>query len=190
MNALESSIHSFFGIESIEDSQIVARLFTKEILAKNDFFLKQDKKCNKLSFIEIGLMRQFVDLPEKQVTQWIGTSGYFITDLSSFIFNTKSRWNIQALTECHLYTISYENYVLLNEAIPKWNELEKLFICRCFITLEDRILNLISLSAEDRYTYLFGQQRELFNQVPLQYLASMIGMTPETFSRIRRKKTS
>jgi CRP-like cAMP-binding protein len=190
MNALESSIHQFFGIEKIEDSLVVASLFKKETLAKNDFFFEENKKCDKLSFIESGLLRQFTQLPEKQVTQWIATPGYFITDLSAFLFHTKSRWNIQALTECSLYTINHENYAKLNKMIPKWNELEKLFICKCFIMMEDRILNLISLSSEERYHYLFNQQRELFNQVPLQYLASMIGMTPETFSRIRGKKSS
>ncbi len=52
--------------------------------------------------------------------------------------------------------------------------------------LEDRIFQFLSMSSEARYKALFEQQPELFNQVPLQYLASMIEMTPETFSRIRR----
>jgi CRP-like cAMP-binding protein len=74
--------------------------------------------------------------------------------------------------------------------VPKWNEFEKMFISKCFVVMESRIFDLISLSAEERYTKLFDQHRELFNQVPLQYLASMLGMTPETFSRIRKKMIS
>lgn len=190
MNELENNIQQFFGIEKPEDSKAVVRFFKRETLGKNDFLLKEDKKCNKLSFIESGIIRQYVQLAEKEVTQWIGTPGYFITDLSAFLYNTKSRWNLQALTDCSLYTIKYEDYIMLNGVIPKWSELEKLFMSKCFIIMENRILNLISLSSEERYNYLFDQQRDLFNQVPLQYLASMIGMTPETFSRIRGKKTS
>jgi CRP-like cAMP-binding protein len=190
MNALENSINQFFGIEKIEDSEIFTSLFKREILAKNDFLLKANKKCDKLSFIESGIMRQFVELPGKEVTHWIGTAGYFITDLSAFLYKTKSRWNVQALTDCSLYTITYKDYATLNKVIPKWNELEKLFMGKCLIIMENRILNLISQSSEERYKSLFDQRRELFNQVPLQYLASMIGMTPETFSRIRGKKTS
>ena len=53
--------------------------------------------------------------------------------------------------------------------------------------MESRVFDLISLSAEERYKRLFDQNRELLNQVPLQYIASMLGMTPETFSRIRKK---
>jgi CRP-like cAMP-binding protein len=56
--------------------------------------------------------------------------------------------------------------------------------------LENRVFDFISLTAEERYKKLFDTNRELFNQVPLQYLASMLGMTPETFSRIRRKMIS
>jgi CRP-like cAMP-binding protein len=56
--------------------------------------------------------------------------------------------------------------------------------------MESRVFDLISKPAEERYQQLFDQNRELFNQVPLQYLASMLGMTPETFSRIRKKMVS
>jgi CRP-like cAMP-binding protein len=52
--------------------------------------------------------------------------------------------------------------------------------------LEDRVFGHLSLSAEERYLQFFNQNKELFNQVPLQYIASMLGMTPETFSRIRK----
>ncbi|WP_197491668.1 MULTISPECIES: hypothetical protein [Emticicia] len=55
------------------------------------------------------------------------------------------------------------------------------------MVLEERILKHLSLSAEEHYEQLFAFKKEFFNQVPLQYLASMLGMTPETFSRIRKK---
>jgi len=55
------------------------------------------------------------------------------------------------------------------------------------MTLEQRIFNFIALSAEERYLHYFEQQKDLFNQVPLQYIASVLGMSPETLSRIRNK---
>jgi hypothetical protein len=74
--------------------------------------------------------------------------------------------------------------------VPAWPEIEKQFIAGCFITLEDRVFNHLSLSAEERYDQLFAFNQDLFRHVPQQYLASMLGMTPETFSRIRAKKVS
>ncbi|WP_229239031.1 hypothetical protein [Emticicia sp. C21] len=65
-----------------------------------------------------------------------------------------------------------------------------MFIAKCFTMLEDRIFSHLSMTAEERYNFFFQNNKELFNQVPLQYIASMLGMTPETFSRIRRKAIS
>jgi len=56
--------------------------------------------------------------------------------------------------------------------------------------MEDRIFTHLSMSAAERYAFFFEQHKELFNQVPLQYIASILGMTPETFSRIRKKQLS
>ena len=81
-----------------------------------------------------------------------------------------------------------KDYDNIKNIVPEWADLERLFITRCFTAMEDRIFSLLSLSAEERYNLLFAQHPKLFNQVPLNYLASMLGMTPETFSRIRNNK--
>jgi len=189
MNELESYIHHYFSV-STSDCQTIAGLFTRENLTKGDFYLKTGRYCNKMSFIKQGLLRIYVDLPTGEVTQWISTPAYFITDLSAFLFRAPARWNIQALTDTEMFTIDHEDYINIGKLIPKWHELEKLFIGKCFVMLENRVFDHLSLTAEERYDRFFEQNRELFNQVPLQYLASMLGMTPETFSRIRRKKLS
>ncbi|OCX52001.1 cyclic nucleotide-binding protein [Mucilaginibacter sp. PPCGB 2223] len=189
MNELESYIHHYFSI-STADCQTIAGLFNREVLNKGDFYLKTGRYCNKMSFIKQGMLRIYVTLPGNEVTQWISAPGYFVTDLAAFLFRTPARWNIQALTDTELFTIDHEAYTNIGKLIPKWHELEKLFIGKCFVMLENRVFDHLSLSAEERYDRFFDQNRELFNQVPLQYLASMLGMTPETFSRIRRKKLS
>lgn len=189
MNELESYIHHHFGI-SPDDCQSVSGLFKPQLLKKGSYLLRAGKLCNQLSFIESGIVRVYVNMPEREVTQWIGTAGFFMTDLQGFMFRNASRFNIQAITDTRLFTIDYEGYLTIGKLVPKWHEFEKLFMGKCFVMMENRIFDLISLSAEDRYAKLFDQNRELFNQVPLQYLASMLGMTPETFSRIRRKMLS
>jgi CRP-like cAMP-binding protein len=189
MNELESYIHHHFGITP-EDCQRVSGLFKPEVLEKGGYYLRTGKYCNKMSFIESGILRVYVNLPDREVTQWVGTAGYFMTDVQGFMFRKDARFNIQALTEARLFSIDYEGYLLMGKLVPKWHEFEKLFLGKCFVMMENRIFDLISMTAEERYQKLFDQNRELFNQVPLQYLASMLGMTPETFSRIRRKMIS
>lgn len=168
----------------------ITSLFTETELKKGDYFTKSGQYCEKLSFVRSGFIRVFATANDKEVTQWISTKGYFITDLYSFNFKQRARWNIQALTDCELYTINKDNYALLNNLVPNWVEMEKQFIAGCFIQLEDRVFSHLSLNAEERYNKLFENNPELFNQVPLQYIASMLGMSPETFSRIRKKKNS
>ena len=168
----------------------ITSLFEESELKKGEHFIKSGQYCEKLSFVRSGYIRIFSTANDKEVTQWISAKGHFITDLYSFNFKQRARWTIQALTDCKLYTIDKENYNLLNTLVPNWLAMEKQFIASCFITLEDRIFSHLSLNAEERYDAFFQNNKEIFNHVPLQYIASMLGMSPETFSRIRHKKIS
>ena len=189
MQGLESYIQQHFGINKERLSE-VASLFRQKELQKGEYFLKQNHPCDKLSFIKSGYLRIYRKVDDKEVTQWISSDGNFVTELSSLIFHTPSRYAIQALTHCELYSLSKKDYQNLHLRVPEWPLLEKLFISKCFVTLEDRIFTFLSLSAEERYNHLHTYNPALFNQIPLHYLASMLGMTPETLSRIRRKSIS
>jgi CRP-like cAMP-binding protein len=189
MTELQLSIKSYFGIEESKLA-LLEELFEPEQMEKGASFAIVGKRCNKLSFIKTGYLRVFNHQDGKDVTQWVASQGEFITDLSSMIFGNVARWDIESLTDCELYTISKENYDKIATLIPEWHQLEKLFIAKCFMTLEDRIFSFLSMTAEQRYNMLFEMKSDLFNQVPLHYIASMLGMTPETLSRIRKKSIS
>jgi CRP-like cAMP-binding protein len=186
MTELEKYIHSYFGVNK-DDMSKISSFFKLVTLKKGDYFLKSGRYSDRLGFVQTGIIREFVFIDDKEVTKWISTKGYFVVDLSSFVFQQTARWNIQALTDCELYVIDSNDYQKIGKVIPRWTELEKLFIAKCFTILEDRVLQHLSMTAEERYIHLFNFNKELFNQVPLQYLASMLGMTPETLSRLRKK---
>ena len=187
MTELENYIHTFFGVQQNDVSQIVT-FFKPVQLKKGDYFLKTGMSANKLAFVQSGMLREFVEIEGKEITKWITSKGYFVVDLGSFVFGQSARWNIQALTDCELYIIDFVDYQNISQVIPKWLELEKMFITKCFSILEDRVLQHLSLSAEERYNQLFEFNKELFNIVPLQYLASMLGIAPETLSRLRKNR--
>ncbi|MEM9051204.1 MAG: Crp/Fnr family transcriptional regulator [Bacteroidota bacterium] len=186
---LQKYLGSYFGIMQ-DNLQKVADLFQEEYLSKGEYLLRKDQFCDKLSFVQSGFIRIYAHHENKEITQWISTAGYFLTDLYSFIFDQRARWNIQALTDSTLYTIRKRDYRELKSIVPNWHEMENKFISGCFIILEDRVFSHLSLSAEERYEKLLSENKELLQNVPMQYLASMLGMTPETFSRVRRKTIS
>jgi CRP-like cAMP-binding protein len=189
MNELSGYISSYFDTKS-EQSEKIASLFKEEHLKRNEFHTSLGERYGKLSFIKKGYLRIYKQTEKKEVTQWISSQGEFTTDLGSIMFDQPARWNIQALTDCELFTLEYSDYILIQEQIVNWAQIEKLFLAKCFMTIEDRIFSFISMSAEERYSYLCHSKPELLHEVPQQFIASMLGMTPETLSRIRKKIVS
>lgn len=186
MDALATYIRNNFFITN-EEMEVIAHYFKPVVLDKGNFFLHAGIDSHRMAFVQTGLMRIFVEMPDREVTQWIVTANYFTTDLSSFIFRTPARWNMQALTDCELMVIERDDYSRLSEEVPKWKDIDRLVIAHCFTMLEERIFSHLHMTAEERFHRLMLQQPDLFNQVPLQYLASMLGMTPETLSRLRKR---
>jgi CRP-like cAMP-binding protein len=175
---------------SDDQAELIISKFVSEELNKNESFLKEGKTCNRLSFIESGVFRVFKLTESKEVTQWMGGEGYFITDLASFLFDASANWSIEALTPAKIWTLNKSDYLEIQDQIPNWNVLEKRFIAKCFMVLEQRVFDFIALSAEERYLKYFENNKLLFNQVSLQYIASVLGMSPETLCRIRNKLSS
>ncbi len=191
MKEIERYIESYLGIGG-KDLSPIGNLFQTQSLKKNDYLLKANQYTTSISFVKSGYLRMFAmnESGDKEITQWISNQGMFITDLSSFIFGTPSRWNIQCLSDCELYTISKEKYQSIGNIVDNWAELDRLFIAKCFIALENRVFGQLSMTAEQKVKNLLAMNPEIFLQVPLQYIASMLGMTPETLSRVRKKMTS
>lgn len=185
---LKNALIENFGELTSKELEKLLSYFQAEVISKNDFFAREDKYCNQLSFQKSGILRVYKLSDGKEITQWIAAPNYFITEISSFFFDQPNRWTIQALTDVELLSIKKDSYSQFCKECPKWNEIEKVFIAKCFATLENRVFSHLSMTAEERYDLYFEQNKTLFNQVPLQYIASVLGMTAETFSRIRKRK--
>ena len=186
MKELTDYINSYFSV-SKSDLIKIADNFKLTELKKGEYFNRIGRTCDKLSFIKSGIIRIFREVDNKEVTQWISTRSSFVTDIGSFTFQSAGRWNIIALTDCELYTIDHKTYINSATFIPHWAEIDKLFITHCLVAIEESVFSHLYMTAEERFIKLFTENPELFNQVPLQYLASMLGMTPETLSRLRNK---
>ncbi|WP_299382032.1 Crp/Fnr family transcriptional regulator [uncultured Lacinutrix sp.] len=153
---------------------------------KGEFFLKSGKICRQMAFIDSGYLRMYDIVDGKEITLWIGSQGRFITSLSSFVFETSNHWNIQAITNCKLYTINRDAHFKLNKTEPKWLEFDNLLLANSFALLEKNMFSQLHTTAKQRFLSLLNEEPDLFKNVPLQYIASMLGITPESLSRLRK----
>lgn len=190
MQNFENAIQVYFGKLSAEELLIIRGYFKEEKLERNSYFTESDKICDRLSFVKSGILRVYALADGKEITQWIATENFLLTEVMGFFFNQHNRWSIQALTNTELLTISKNDYKKLCSDFPKWLEIEKKFLMNCFSMMEDRVFSHLSMTAEQRYSAYFQKNKELFNKVPLQFIASVLGMTPETFSRIRSRQNT
>jgi CRP-like cAMP-binding protein len=188
MSELKKHIIETFGFTDSEFQEIRGYFKRKEIL-EGDYFLKEGQYARELGFVEKGILREFLYINDKEVTKWFSTSGYFAVDLSGFLFDQKSKVSYQAMTAVELVAISKEDYNKISTKVPRWNKLETMFLAKCFTVLENRVISHLAFNAEERYNQLFAFNPTLFNEVPLNQIASMLGMTAETLSRIRKKQT-
>lgn len=171
---------------SAQEAKIAEDLFSPLSFKKGELLLTSTQKCNQLYFIQSGFSRIYALQDSKEITQWISMPNYFVTDLSAWLFNTTSKWNIEALTTVEALVISKSDYLLLEQKIPNWAAKERAFIAHCFEQMEQRIFQFISLNAEQRYVQFCNSFGFLFNEIPHQYIASILGIAPETLSRLRK----
>lgn len=186
MEKLREKLKVEFGAQA-DILDVICSMFEVAHLKKGEVFVRSGAYCKQMAFIENGLMRVFALYEDKEVTQWISKEEEYVADLASFLFNVPSRWSIEALTDCTVYTLTRSKYDEMGNLIPEWPDIEKGFWAHCFTNLENRVFQFISLNAEERYRQYIEHNGDIAARVPQQHIASMLGMTPETLSRVRRK---
>lgn len=188
MENLKKCITEQISIDKNSLGDILSKFQTVN-LKKGDFFLRSGKVCQSMAFINSGYLRMYSLVDGNEITFWVGSKERFITSLSSFIFQTSNFWNIQALTDCELYVINRDNHYKLIEQQPKWLEFDNRLLAKSFAMLERSMLAQLHTTAAQRLKNLMEQEPDLLLNVPHQYLASMIGIAPESFSRLRKNLT-
>ena len=158
---------------------------TQKVLSKGEFLLKEGQIEQNIYFVEAGAIRVFYLSEFEELTIRFGYQGSFITSLSSFIKGTPSEFYIAAIKRTTLKVISKTNLLeLVNESLESQTQ----YICllETLITQQiDREIDLLITSPLERLNRVLQRSPNLFQQIPLKYIASYLRMKPETLSRIR-----
>lgn len=166
--------------------EIMVEEYEERHFIKNEFFLKQGKICDSIHLIE-GLMRAYtLDREGNEVTTNFFSKNRAVYDPASFFLQTPSMENIQAITDCMAYSISYEKVNKLFHSLPEFREFGRLMLVKEFVMSKQRTLAIINKSAEERYADLIKDGYDIFQNAPLKHIASYLGITDTSLSRIRR----
>lgn len=140
-----------------------------------------------ISFIEKGIVRVFLPKEdEEEITFGFSFENEFISAYDSFLTQSSSKYQLETLVETSLLSISYSDLQEVYQQTKIGNLIGRLVAERLFILKSNRALSLLNDSAEQRYLNLFTERPNLIKEIPLKYIASYIGVTPQSLSRIRK----
>jgi len=154
---------------------------------KNEFFLREGKVSDLLYLAE-GLMRAYTfDLKGNEVTTNLFAKNRQVFDHASFFLQTPSEENIKAVTDCLGYSITFEKMNAIFHSIPEFREYGRRMLVKELVSYKKRTLAVINKSAEQRYEDLIKDDKDIFQFVQLKHIASYLGVTNSSLSRIRRE---
>ena len=155
---------------------------------KNSIVEEENRVPKHLYFIIKGFMRLFYyDSNGDEITTHIVSPNQFITSFTNFIHETKSNENLECVTNCELYKIERSKLVYLIEKNETFKKLSLVIFEQSVATTQIRANDFATLTAELRYKKLIDNQPEIIQHVPIQYIASYLGIKPQSLSRIRKQ---
>lgn len=172
-----------------EEKQLITELFKPRLYRKRQYVLQEGDVCNQFHFIVRGCLRMYKvdDRGNIHILQF-ASENLWLTNIGSFHERKPSELNIDALEDTMVLQISYENLLYLYTNATKFDRIFRVLIENSFVSLQNRLLQNISSTAEDRYNSFMQTYANLTQRIPQTQIASYLGITPEFLSRLRNKQ--
>ncbi len=166
----------------------IADHFKEREFSKNDYFLKEGKHSFDYLFLSEGFMRAFTyDMNGNEITTNFFPQNSMVFEASSFFMHTVSLENIQAVTNSKGFSITFEKLNMLFHTVPEFREYGRFILVKSLVAFKKRTLGMINKSGEERYANLINANEEVFKYAHLKHIASYLGMTSTSLSRIRKE---
>ena len=174
---------------STSDWQLFSERLKTVSVKKNVKLLETGQVEDHIYFISQGVVRLYIPRQENDITFGFVFSNEFVTAYDSFITRAPAVYSIETLAESTLWKISYQDIQEVYAKTQHGNLIGRKIAEQLFLLKSKTELSLLSKTAEDRYLDLFHERPQLFREIPLKYIASYIGITPQALSRIRKRIT-
>lgn len=158
---------------------------------RGEYLLKSGEICDKYYFVMKGMLRAFIRFGNKEITTWMNTENQMVTSIRSMSSQQPALENIQVVEDSELVVIPYTSLDYLYAHSVEINFIGRVILQAYYADAEERAFISRIPNAEMRYRHFIQSRPDLVNRAPLKYIASYLGMTEETLSRLRsRKKTT
>ena len=170
-----------------ESANFIAEQFELKELKKGDRFIKAGRVPNEYMFLEKGFIRSYViDTEGNEVTLNFYSSNNVVFEVASFFQRQPSQESFEATTDCIGWVLTYDKLNSLFHSLPEFREFGRTMLVRGFIAFKLRTLSMINKTAEERYAMLLQSNPEIFEHASLKNVASYLGVTDTSLSRIRK----
>lgn len=174
-----------------EQFEFCKTLFIPKKLRKRQYLLQEGDVCRYTAFVEKGMLRTFtVDEKGNEPILQFSLEGWWIADLYSFLTEEPSIYNIEALENCELLLITKSSWDELLEKVSAFERYFRILIQNNLIATQKRLMSSLNETAEEKYKKLIENFPGCLQRVPQHMIASYLGITPETLSRIRGQLAS
>ena len=171
-----------------EELEIIKTQLTPKKLRKKQYLLQEGDVSKFIAFVEKGSLRSYtVDEKGSEHIIQFALEGWTISDLYSFLTSEPATYTIDALEDSELALISKSAHEELLKTLPKYETYVRLQLTGAYIAMQRRLTSIISLSLEERYASFTATYPNIVQRVPQHMIASYMGLTPETLSRLRKK---
>lgn len=169
-------------------AELIANNFHHKTLPKNTLTLQQGKINSDYIFLEDGFMRSYVfDTEGNEVITNIYKPKQMVFEVGSYFQRKPSKENIETITNCNTWVGEYESFQNLFHSLPEFREFGRAILVKGFISFKERTISMINENAQQRYKKLLNDSPEIFQHVPLKYIASYLGITDTSLSRLRKE---
>lgn len=185
----DKALQSFKSIVGLnpEEEQAVRSILIYRKLKKKEFLLREGQVCDRVTFIHSGYVRLFFDIEGKENTIQFFFEDTWYTDFDSLLTNELSMENVQALEPTEIIQIRKSDLYQLYDNYPVFNKIGRIMAERAFLSVSRLNKMRANDKPEQRYLNLFTQRPEVVEKIPLRYIASYLGIQPESLSRIRKR---
>jgi CRP-like cAMP-binding protein len=154
---------------------------------KGKLLLKAGEICENIYFIKKGAVRGFIKEGKKDITTWITAENEVVSSISALDIREPAFENMQAIENCELLALTYADFQELYIRFPEFNIVARKVLQKYYQDAEGRAFIVRLTNAENKYQLFITRYGHLANRIPLKYIASFLGITLETLSRVRKK---